>query len=139
MTITTTTGRASTTSTVLDISTDDRAPLNLAYRYHPEGSVVGADGEIPTCIIHWNPAPPSVQCLGFFPWGPWHAGKSIDFDNRNNHHIHIDSNMTGCYTYPDPRIRAWHNANMATALPTEFLFSPYQMLPIDATETMGNF
>jgi hypothetical protein len=99
MTMTTTLGRASTTSTVIDTSTDERAPLNLAYRYNPEGSVVGADGEIPQCIIHWSPPPPEVQCLAFFPHGPWHAGKYLDFENRNNHHIHIGSNMTGGYTY----------------------------------------
>jgi hypothetical protein len=45
--MTTTLGNTSTTSTVIDISTDERAPLNMAYRYNPEGSVIGADGEIP--------------------------------------------------------------------------------------------
>jgi hypothetical protein len=84
--MTTTLGNTSTTSTVIDISTDERAPLNMAYRYNPEGSVIGADGEIPQCVIHWNPPPPAVQCLAFFPWGPWHAGKYLDYENRNNHY-----------------------------------------------------
>jgi hypothetical protein len=47
--------------------------------------------------------------------------------------------MTGCFTYQGPNIREWHNQNMATEFPTEFPFSPYQTLPIDSTETMGNF
>jgi hypothetical protein len=67
MTMTTTLGNTSTTSTVIDISTDERAPLNMAYRYNPEGSV-----------IHWNPpmchpleSPASGSTmLGIFPVGP---------------------------------------------------------------------
>jgi hypothetical protein len=117
---------------------DGRAPPNLAYRYHPEGSVVGADGEIPTCLIHWSPAPPSVQCRASYPWGAWHAGKFISYDNcHDTSTIRINSDMTGCYAHPDPNIRAWHMANMAADHPIDLAFSEYQLLPID--DTMGNF
>jgi hypothetical protein len=127
-----------TTYTVLDISDDDRAPPNVAYRYHPEGSVVGADGEIPTCLIHWSPAPPSVQCRAFYPWGAWHAGKFISYDDcHDTGTIRINSDTTGCYAYPDPLIRTWHMENMAADYPIDLAFSEYQLLPIDAT--MGNF
>jgi hypothetical protein len=77
--------------------------------------------------------------LAFYPWGPWHAGKYLDYENRDNHYINIGTNITGCFDYYDPRIQEWHDQNVAAESSSEFPFSPYQMLPIDSTETMGNF
>jgi hypothetical protein len=102
----------STTATVIDISTDDRAPKNVAYRYHPDGSDSDSDGDVHQRDINWTPAPPEVRCLAFHPWGPWHAGKYITYENRrDNHYINIVTNMTRCFSYYDPRIQEWHDQN----------------------------
>jgi hypothetical protein len=90
----------------------------------------------------WSPAPPPVQCLGHFPWGPWHAGKSIDFDNRNNHHTPYPHRLQhdGLLHVPRPSHPSLAQCEYGDGVShREFPFESYQLLPIDATETMGNF
>jgi hypothetical protein len=77
--------------------------------------------------------------LEFHPWGPWHAGKYITHETKENHYINILTNMTGCYDHYDPRIQAWHDQNQNGKFPSAFPNCQYQMMPIGEVNAMGNF
>jgi hypothetical protein len=125
---------------VIDISTDDRAPNNIAYRYLPDGSGSDSDGDIRQVDVNWTPTPPEVQCLAFHPRGPWHVGKYItyDYDTPMNHYITLHNDMTGCFEYHDPIIQNVHERTLNGKFPS-YPSCPYQLIAVGEGKAMGNY